>query len=74
MVRNIQMASPCRLELFYANETASLDPPHRYTPWVTINGKVRHKASFTGTANHVALGTKFIQLLGPIILCCNHRN
>ena len=28
------------LELMYANETASLHPPHQYTPWVTINGKV----------------------------------
>lgn len=28
------------LELMYYNQTASLDPPHRYTPWVTINGKV----------------------------------
>ena len=28
------------LELMYANETASLEPPHQYTPWVTINGKV----------------------------------
>jgi len=28
------------LELMYYNETASLTPPHQYTPWVTINGKV----------------------------------
>jgi len=28
------------LELMYYNETASLNPPHQYTPWVTINGKV----------------------------------
>ena len=29
------------LELMYANETASLKPPHQYTPWITINGEVR---------------------------------
>ena len=29
-----------QLELEYANETASLNPPHQYTPWVTINDKV----------------------------------
>eukprot|EP00731_Ephydatia_muelleri_P010327 Em0005g913a len=27
------------LELMYANETASLKPPHQYTPWITINGE-----------------------------------
>ena len=31
------------LELMYYNMTASLVPPHRYTPWVTVNGKVRWK-------------------------------
>ena len=29
-----------QLELMYYNETASLNPPHQYTPWATINGKV----------------------------------
>ena len=29
-----------QLELGYYNETASLQPPHKYTPWVTINGEV----------------------------------
>ena len=28
------------LELMYYNKTASLNPPHRYTPWITINGEV----------------------------------
>ena len=28
------------LELVYYNMTASLEPPHKYTPWITINGKV----------------------------------
>ena len=28
------------LELMYAKETGSLDPPHTYVPWVTLNGKV----------------------------------
>lgn len=28
------------LELEYANITASLQPRHQYTPWVTVNGKV----------------------------------
>lgn len=32
------------LELMYYNETASLNPPHQYTPWVTINGKVCARA------------------------------
>ncbi len=35
-----------QLELGYYNETASLQPPHRYTPWVTINGKVRIYTDF----------------------------
>ena len=30
-----------RLELGYYKETRSLEPPQYYTPWVTINGKVR---------------------------------
>ncbi|XP_062510733.1 gamma-interferon-inducible lysosomal thiol reductase-like [Corticium candelabrum] len=28
-----------RLEVMYYEETASLNPPHQYTPWVLINGK-----------------------------------
>ena len=28
------------LEVMYYEETASLNPPHQYTPWVLINGKV----------------------------------
>ena len=27
------------LELMYSKETDSLDPPHTYVPWVTLNGK-----------------------------------
>lgn len=29
------------LELMYSKETDSLDPPHTYVPWVTLNGEVR---------------------------------
>ena len=39
-----------QLELEYANETASLNPPHEYTPWVTINGKVIYTC--TGSARN----------------------
>ena len=28
------------LELMYSKETDSLDPPHTYVPWVTLNGEV----------------------------------
>ena len=28
------------LSLKNYNVTASLEPPHKYTPWITINGKV----------------------------------
>ncbi|KAL5701835.1 hypothetical protein ACHQM5_027129 [Ranunculus cassubicifolius] len=28
-----------QLELRYANETASLKPPHQYVPWVVVNNK-----------------------------------
>ena len=37
-----------KLELMYANETASLRPPHQYTPWVTINGEHISKAEGSG--------------------------
>ena len=28
------------LELGYYNQTMLLKPPHKYTPWITINGEV----------------------------------
>ncbi len=31
-----------RLELMFANMTNQLNPPHKYTPWITINGMVSY--------------------------------
>ena len=36
------------LELMYYNMTASLQPPHKYTPWITINGKHNTEAEGSG--------------------------
>ena len=32
-----------KLEIMYANMTASLNPPHDQVPWITINGMVRER-------------------------------
>lgn len=29
-----------QLQMMAYNTTSNLNPPHRYTPWVTVNGKV----------------------------------
>ena len=43
------------LELMYAKDTNSLDPPHTYVPWVTLNGKVcLATESWAGGGEHVA--------------------
>ena len=43
----------------YANETASLRPPHQYTPWVTINGEV-------GTHEHMNTSPNSWTLYGGV--------
>ncbi|XP_003388404.1 PREDICTED: gamma-interferon-inducible lysosomal thiol reductase-like [Amphimedon queenslandica] len=37
-----------QLQMMAYNTTANLEPPHRYTPWVTVNGK--HDAQAEGFA------------------------
>lgn len=49
------------LELMYSKETDSLDPPHTYVPWVTLNDKVRplHRVS----AQHSTKGMLLLWML-----------
>ncbi|XP_064393541.1 uncharacterized protein LOC135341013 [Halichondria panicea] len=42
-----------KLELMFANVTNQLNPPHKYTPWITINGEHNNNAEGDGMVKEI---------------------
>lgn len=51
-----------KLELAYAAETAALEPPHRYVPWVVVNGQPLYE-DYTNFISYICKGYKGTRVL-----------
>ncbi len=43
----------------FANMTSQLNPPHKYTPWITINGEVSYIYIISECVLKIAIASYF---------------
>ncbi|XP_031248929.1 gamma-interferon-inducible lysosomal thiol reductase-like [Pistacia vera] len=55
-----------QLELHYAAETNSLEPPHQYVPWVVVDGQPLYEA-----CSNITLNTVYKEKAEPTGPVCN---
>ncbi|CAF4193870.1 unnamed protein product [Rotaria sp. Silwood2] len=61
-----------QLQHMYAVQTESLQPPHKYVPWITVNGKHTEEMEHEAERNLIKLICKYYKGPNPPAECKKH--